>query len=125
MKMKILAALALLIVLVIAYALMPIKQVAFDAEVWKRSNHCKPIEEATKRFSMTSDLSTNQLPGKSKAEIELLLGPSLEENVLRDKKRDLLYCIGHGSKLAMTMNWLAIHLDEQGKFGRIEILTGD
>jgi hypothetical protein len=43
---------------------------------------------------MLEDLVFNVLPGKSRVEIEVLLGPSLETNYFSSVDKDLIYYMG-------------------------------
>lgn len=99
------------------------RQIKFDQRVWLSSKQCKPIKEADQRQHMLDDLTENLLRNKRRDAILKLLGEPEPKQVLPDVQRDFVYCLGRG--YGLTMNWLLIHLDSQGNFGKYEVIQAD
>lgn len=74
---------------------------------------------------MLADLLNRVLPGKSRSEIEALLGPSLETSYFQDSDKDMIYTLGpeRGGFLNMDSEWLLIWLDKEGRYSRFRIRT--
>jgi hypothetical protein len=117
-------------------------QVAFDAQVWRVANIHKPVPSHRQR--MIKDLVTNVLPGKTKDQIEQLLGKSRTHNEMRyteeyvkllqgvpdskvntnryafdDLGWDLTYPIGNdpmSDENSPNGEYLLIRLDSNGRF---------
>jgi len=82
-------------------------------------------QKTSTRQAMLADLVRHFLAGKSKAEIEEALGPSLETPYFREAGRDLIYRTGweRDAPWPVDSEWLLIWLDEQGTFLRYEVVT--
>lgn len=111
------------VLLIASYYFFKEDREPFDQSVWLASKHCKPIKEANRRSAMIEDLTANILKNKSASEIQALLGKPESEDVLPHIKRDFIYCIGRSHGL--SMGWLVIHLDKEGKFARYDIVEAD
>jgi hypothetical protein len=71
---------------------------------------------------MVSHLRRRILPGKSRAEIEALLGPSLDTGYFKGNGRDLIYILGpEGGLFGIDSEWLLIWLDKAGRYDHSEI----
>ena len=69
------------------------------------------------------DQKPSRLPWKTKSEIEVLLGPSLETPYFASTGRDMIYVLGpeRSSYFRIDSEWLLIWLDENGRFHRYTI----
>jgi hypothetical protein len=78
--------------------------------------------DITPRQKMLADV-VDRLPGRTRAEIEAMLGPSETEPYFAASSRDLIYRTGieRGSFFAIDSEWLLIWVDEAGRFERYEI----
>jgi hypothetical protein len=96
----------------------------FDSAMWRTPASYQATKPPTQRQMMVSDLRSRALPGKSRGEIEALLGPSLDTPYFSTTGRDLVYLLGpeHGF-FAIDNEWLLIWLDKQGRFDRSQIVT--
>ena len=74
---------------------------------------------------MLEDLIINILHGKTKFEIEELLGPSLEINYFKSIDKDLICYLGpqRDSLFAIDSEWLLIWVDENNKFEKYRIVN--
>lgn len=97
----------------------------FDPGVWQ----ALPATEAragqpSPRQAMLADLLP-RLKGQSRAQIEALLGASLETGYFRSTGRDLIYVTGpqRDSALGIDSEWLLIWLDESGRYQRHAIVN--
>jgi hypothetical protein len=91
-------------------------ELSFDAAGWqgRTSNVGAP---PTVRERMVSDVVTRTLPGKTKLEIEQLLGPSLETSYFKSERMDLIYFLGPEQGLfSVDSEWLLIWLDAGSRF---------
>ncbi len=72
---------------------------------------------------MLEDLVVNMLPGKTKDEIEDLLGPSIDTNYFSSVEKDFIYYMGPERKsfMAIDSEWLLIWVGENGIFERYSI----
>ena len=98
-------------------------QLKFDDAEWKKPEAYKFTLEISVRERMLGDLIDNVLPGKSREEIEHLLGPSLETPYFQSVDKDLIYYMGRqrDSGINIDSEWLLIWLDEEEIFERHEI----
>lgn len=73
---------------------------------------------------MVKDLVENHLPGKSKDQIEKILGQSQDVGYFFQTGRDLIYRLGpEKSYMAIDSEWLLIWLDEDGNYERSDFAT--
>jgi hypothetical protein len=100
---------------------------AFDAEQWKIDRAFHPPQNGglTVRQEMLVDLVTRVLPGKSRSEIESLLGPSLVTPHFSRMTHDLIYFLGpeSDSYIQMDSDWLLIWLGPQERFQRYQLVS--
>ncbi|MBF0216870.1 MAG: hypothetical protein HQL30_07760 [Candidatus Omnitrophica bacterium] len=96
----------------------------FDSVSW-RNDGSKPLPEdlVTVRQKMLKDVVCAVLPGKSKQEIENILGPSTRTDHFKGQY-DLIYVLGpeRDSYFGLDYEWLLIRL-EDGKFSSFEIVN--
>ncbi|HKQ35201.1 MAG TPA: hypothetical protein VJT11_07865 [Nitrospiraceae bacterium] len=99
-------------------------QLKLDSSLWIRPESSRFVEgDITPRQKMLGD-AVAALPGKTKSEIEALLGPSLETPYFADTGRDMIYMLGpERDYLAMDSDWLLIWLDGNGQFVRYKIAS--
>lgn len=95
----------------------------FDPVVWKTSSSTDWTEGISIREKMLKDVVENILPGKSREEIETLLGPSLKTRYFASANKDLIYYLGpeRDGLLNIDSEWLLIWLGKDGKFARYRI----
>jgi hypothetical protein len=95
----------------------------FNSAIWQANDSNEWKEHLSVREQMLKDVAVNILPGKNKAEIEKLLGPSLETNYFRSVDKDLIYYLGpqRDSFLNIDSEWLLIWLDEKGVFEKYKL----
>lgn len=96
----------------------------FDSMVWQGESSMKLDENLnTNRQKMLKDLITNILPGKTKSEIEFLLGKSLKTSYFSSIDYDFIYVTGHerNSSFRIDSEWLLLWVDESGIFEKYEI----
>jgi hypothetical protein len=78
----------------------------------------------TARQQMVGEVVQRLLPGKTRGELERLLGPSLDTPYFKTTGRDLIYVLGpERSFISIDSEWLLIWLDQAGRFRRAEIVT--
>lgn len=97
----------------------------FEAAVWQaRSATDAKAGEPSPRQAMLADLLP-RLKGKSRAELEALLGPSLKTDYFLANGRDLIYPTGpqRDAAFGIDSEWLLIWLDEQGRYQRHAIVN--
>lgn len=97
----------------------------FDREAWldpESANYTSG--DITPRQKMLAEV-VNRLPGLHRAEIEKMLGPTLETAYFQSTGRDLIYVTGpeRDSPFAIDSEWLLIWLDENGIYKRHDIVT--
>jgi hypothetical protein len=95
----------------------------FNSAIWQANDSNEWKERLSTRQQMLKDVVENILPGKHKAEIEKLLGPSLETNYFRSVDKDLIYYLGpqRDGFLNIDSEWLFVWFDEKGVFERYKI----
>lgn len=97
----------------------------FNRDVWLGPAAKPSIPRgATSRQRMLADVIA-RLPHKSRSELEVMLGPSMDTPYFKSTGRDLIYVTGpqRDSFLAMDSEWLLIWLDEDGIYQRHAIVT--
>lgn len=82
-------------------------------------------DDITSRQKMLGSLVERFKPSQSRAEIEALLGSSLQTPYFESTGRDLIYVLGpeRDSFFAIDSEWLLIWLDDSDHFERYEIYT--
>lgn len=98
----------------------------FDQPAWRQlTSTAFVVGDITGRQKMLGDVVDNFLPGRSRAEIESTLGPSLDSPYFRGTGRDLIYLLGPewDSYFVIDSEWLLIWLDSAGRFERYAIYT--
>src|SRR5262245_29193315 len=96
----------------------------FDRAVWHDPRSADYAEgDITPRQKMLADVITNILPGRTRPELEDILGPSLDTFYFASTGRDLIYVLGpqRDSFFAIDSEWLLIWLDKDGRFKRYAI----
>jgi outer membrane protein assembly factor BamE (lipoprotein component of BamABCDE complex) len=79
--------------------------------------------DITPRQKMLGDVVDNVLPGKTRAEIEAILGSPEETSCFANTGRDLIYSTGpeRDTPFSIDSEWLLIWLDDQGRFERYAV----
>ncbi len=98
----------------------------FDYLIWEEKSSMQADENAiSERQMMLKDLVKNVLPGKTKDEIEHLLGESLETAYFKSIDKDMIYYLGPQRDAFMNIDseWLLIWLDESGKFKTYRVVN--
>jgi len=98
----------------------------FDAAVWQDPDSSEFVAgDITPRQKMLGDVVKNILPGRTRAEVEELLGPSLDTPYFKSTGRDLIYVLGATRDMFFEIDseWFLIWLDESGRFKRYAIYT--
>jgi hypothetical protein len=96
----------------------------FDRSSWQEPRSADPVEnDITPRQKMLADVVRSVLPGRTRAELEEALGPSLDTLYFASTGRDLIYVLGpqRDSFFAIDSEWLLIWLDKNGRFERYAI----
>jgi hypothetical protein len=97
----------------------------FDREAWLDPESANYTEgDITPRQKMLADV-VKSLPGKSRIEIENILGTTLDTPYFKSTGRDLIYIIGpeRDSLFGIDSEWLLIWVDENGIYKRHTIVT--
>jgi hypothetical protein len=98
----------------------------FDSTAWKHPKSADwSANDITTRQKMLGSVVRRLTPSQSRAEIEGLLGPSLQTRYFQSSGRDLIYRTGmqRDSLLGIDSEWLLIWLDDDGRFERYAIYT--
>ena len=98
---------------------------AFDRSVWFDTTSAEYVEgDITPRQKMLAEVVAS-LPGRTRQELERMLGPSLETGYFQSSGRDLIYVTGpqRDSFFAIDSEWLLIWLDDTGRFERYAIVS--
>ena len=98
----------------------------FDAAVWQDPSSAEFVEgDITPRQKMLGSLVESLAPGQGRAELEALLGPSLETPYFASTGRHLIYVLGpeRDAFFGLDSEWLLIWLDASGHFVRYRIST--
>lgn len=96
----------------------------FDRAVWQDPRSADYVAgDVTPRQKMLADVVKSVLRGHTRAELEKVLGPSLETSYFKRTGRDLIYVLGpqRDSFFAIDSEWLLIWLDKDGRFERYAI----
>jgi hypothetical protein len=99
---------------------------AFDAAAWQEPASSEFVSHGiTPRQKMLHQVVRKVIPGRTRAEVEELLGPSLEAPYFQSTGRDLIYVTGpqRDSLFAIDSEWLLIWLDEHGRVARFDIVS--
>ena len=97
---------------------------SFDPALWHDPNSSKYVDgDITPRQKMLADVVKNVLPGRTRVELEKILGSSLDTPYFKSEGRDLIYMLGpqRDSFIAIDSEWLLIWLDKEGRFKRYAI----
>jgi len=97
----------------------------FDREAWldpESANYA--AGDITPRQKMLADV-VKRLPGQTHAELENMLGPTLDTPYFKSTGRDLIYVTGpeRDSLFGIDSEWLLIWVDENGIYKRHAIVT--
>ena len=97
-------------------------QLRYDRAVWIDPHASDYVEDdLTPRQKMLGDV-IQMLPGRDRAELEQILGPSLQTPYFKDTGRSLIYCLGpERGYMGIDSEWLLIWLDERDRFQRFAI----
>ncbi len=99
-------------------------ELVFDASAWAAPSGIeRKGDSVTQRQKMLKDLISNVLPGRSRSEIEALLGPALEGPESSEGEPDLIYRTGpeRTGLFGINSEWLLIWLDDSGEYLRCEV----
>jgi len=100
----------------------------FDRAVWQDPRSVNPVPgDVTPRQKMLADVVKRVLPGRTRADLEEILGPSRETRFKSSSGCDLVYKLGpqRDSYIATDPDeWLLICLDKDGRFERYRIANG-
>lgn len=97
----------------------------FDRAVWLEAESTNHVPgNITPRQQMLADL-VKQLSGKSRAELETMLGPSLNTDYFQDTGRDLIYMTGpqRDSFFVVDSEWLLIWVDQNDRYQRYSVFS--
>lgn len=98
----------------------------FEAATWRATKSADFVTgDITPRQKMLGDVVAHVLPGRTRTEIEELLGPSLATSYFENTGRDLIYVLGaeRDSFFPIDSEWLLIWFDEAGRFQRYAVYT--
>jgi hypothetical protein len=103
-------------------------ELRFSSDIWKDESSVQSLdteELISTREMMLEDLLVNVLPGKTAAEIEALLGPSVDTEYFSSMDKDFIYYMGpeRSSFMAIDSEWLLIWVGEDGRFARYSIVN--
>src|SRR3989442_5413416 len=96
----------------------------FDRAVWHDPRSADYVPgDVTPRQKMLADVVKSVLPGRTRVELEEILGASLETPYFKSSGRDLIYVLGpqRDSYFTIDSEWLLIWLDKDGRFERYTI----
>lgn len=98
-------------------------QLKFNSSLWTSPESSAIIRgDITPRQKMLGD-AVAVLPGRTRSEIEAVLGPSLDIPLFASTGRNMIYRLGHerGALLSLDEEWLLIWLDESDRFLRYSV----
>lgn len=95
----------------------------FNPTAWKDAASTEWAEGISVREKMLKDVVENILPGKTREEVEALLGPSLKTMYFASVNKDLIYYLGpeRDGLFNIDSEWLLIWFRKDGKFARYRI----
>jgi len=98
-------------------------QEEFDSEIWSSKTSIKLKNRITDREKMLGSIVEDRLPGKTRMEIEALLGASEKETRFLKLKPDFIYSLGPKSNsfIPLDSEWLLIWLDRQENYKSYKI----
>ncbi len=97
----------------------------FNRELWLEPASTRYVKGGiTPRQKMLGDV-ISKLPGKNRAELEMMLGPSPKTGYFEESGRDLLYLTGpqRDTFFSIDSEWLLIWLDENGVYKRHAVVA--
>lgn len=97
----------------------------FDQAIWLNPSSTDYVkDDITPRQKMLADV-ISKLPGRSRDELEKMLGASLETDYFESSGRDLIYVLGpeRDALFGLDSEWLLIWVDGNGRFQRYVITT--
>ena len=98
----------------------------FEPVVWQRPASSEFVRgDITPRQKMLGSIVDRLAPTHDRAQLEALLGPSLDTRYFESTGRDLVYILGpeRDSFIGIDSEWLLIWLDDSNHFERYEVLT--
>jgi hypothetical protein len=99
---------------------------SFDRAAWHAPHSAAYVDgDITPRQKMLSDVVKSILPGRTRTELEDILGSSLDTAYFKSTGRDLIYILGPQRDAYFTIDseWLLIWLDKGGRFERYAIMN--
>jgi hypothetical protein len=99
---------------------------SFDPAIWQDSRSADHVPgDITPREKMLADVVRSVMPGRNRAELENVLGPSLETPYFKSTGRDLIYMLRPQSDSYFTIDseWLLIWLGPNRRFERYAIVA--
>jgi hypothetical protein len=98
----------------------------FDSVIWQDPASSEYVDhDITPRQKMLHDVVRKVIPGRTRAEVESLLGRSLDTPYFQSTGRDLIYVTGpqRDSLIAIDSEWLLIWLDQRERVARFDIVS--
>jgi len=95
----------------------------FDRQLWLAQASLKTDQGITDRQKMLNSIVKDVLPGKTRREIEISLGPSLNIAYFKSTGRDLIYYTGpeRNRFIRLDSEWLLIWLDDRDVFQEYKV----
>jgi hypothetical protein len=99
------------------------QEMNFDAAAWRENVQKKGYTNTSRRQRMADGLLRwNTLRGKTKAEVEAMLGPDSDSSYFREY--DLVYWLGpERSFMRIDSEWLVIKFDDDGRVADVRLVT--
>ena len=95
----------------------------FDSAEWQAASSSLG-DTPTVRQQMVGEVVQRLLPGRTREEIERVLGPSRDTAYFKSTGRDLIYVLGPERRfISVDSEWLLIWLDQAGRFRQAKIVT--
>ena len=97
----------------------------FDRQLWLVEASSKANLGATDRQRMLKSIVEDVLPGKTRKEIETILGPILNSEYFKSTGRDLIYYTGRQRTgfLSLDSEWLLIWLNDRDVFQEYKVVS--